>query len=235
MLSFTFAGKNSYTDYGIAIATRPTLPSPKRRVTFMEIPGRHSSVRYDEKTYQDITLVVECALKSRDNLVHQIDAIKGWLFPAGEDDLVFSFQDDRKYLAQVVNAIDFAQVLRYTSLFPIVFSCRPFKYAVDNSLVTLTTSGTVMQNPGSVESEPIISVYGTGNVNLNINGQLVALYDLEGRMILNTEIQDAYDDSMNNLNPKMAGEFPVLSPGSNTIEWLGTVQKLEIVPNWRWL
>ncbi len=235
MLSFTFAGKNSYTDYGIAIATRPTLPSPKRRVTFMEIPGRHSSVRYDEGTYEDITLVVECSLRSKDNLVGQIDALKGWLFPAGEDDLIFSFQDDRKYLAQVVNAIDFTQVFRYTSTFPIVFSCRPFKYTVDNELVTLTTSGTLLENPGTVKSQPIISVYGTGNVNLNINGQLVALYDLEDKIILNSEIQDAYDDAMTNLNSKMTGEFPVLSPGSNTIEWLGTVQKLDILPNWRWL
>lgn len=235
MLSFTFAGKNSYADYGIVVAKRPTLPSPKRRVAFMEIPGRHSSVRYDEKTYEDITLVVECSLRSRDNLVGQIDDLKGWLFPAGEDDLIFSFQDDRKYLAQVVNAIDFAQVLRYTSIFPVVFSCRPFKYTVDNGLVRLTTSGTLLENPGTVESQPIISVYGTGNVNLNINGQLVALYDLAGKIILNSEIQDAYDDAMNNLNSKMTGEFPVLSPGSNTIEWLGTVQSLEIVPNWRWL
>ena len=207
MLSFNFGGKNSYSDYGIIISKRPNIPSPKRRVSYISIPGRNSSVRYDEKTYEDITILMECSLKSQANLAGKIDEIKGWLFSAGESDLVFSFQDNRKYIGQVVNAIDFNQIFKYTSKFPIVFNCRPFKYYPQNTLITITQSGTVLNNPGTLESTPVMSVYGSGNITLSIKGRAVQLYGITNKIIINSEIMDCYDDAMSNLNSKMAGEF----------------------------
>ncbi|MGI6678456.1 MAG: distal tail protein Dit [Dehalobacterium sp.] len=235
MLSFTFGGKNSYRDYGIVISKRPNLPSPKRRVHYMDIPGRHGRVQYDEKTYEDITIVVECGLKDTENLVERLDAIKAWLFNAGESDLVFSFGEDNKYVAQVVNAIDFTQVYKYTSSFPVIFNCQPFKYAVENEIINLNESDITINNPGSLESEPVIYVYGNGDILLNINKQIIELSGVDGKIILNSEIQDCYDDEMNNINSKMTGEFPLLKPGENTIIWTGNVTKLEVLPNWRWL
>lgn len=235
MLSFNFGGKNSFSDYGIIISKRPSIPSPKRRLNYITIPGRNSSVRYDEKTYEDITILVECSLKSRENIVSKIDEIKGWLFNAGESDLIFSFQEDRKYIAQVVNAIDFSQVFKYTSKFPIVFNCRPFKYSPNNNLITVTESGIVINNPGTIESAPVISVYGSGDVALNINGREIQLYSITDKIIINSDIMDCYDDAMSNLNSNIAGEFPKLGVGDNSITYTGNVTKLEVLPNWRWL
>ena len=90
MISFTFGGKNSYKDYGIIISKRPNLPSPKRRVSYIDIPGRDSSLVYDEETYENITIGVECKIKDG-NLIDKIDDIKAWLYTSGENDLVFSF------------------------------------------------------------------------------------------------------------------------------------------------
>jgi phage-related protein len=56
MLSFEFGGKDSFNDYGIVIEKRPTISSPKRRVNYIDIPGKSSSVRHDENTYEDITI-----------------------------------------------------------------------------------------------------------------------------------------------------------------------------------
>jgi predicted phage tail component-like protein len=235
VLSFNFNGKDSYLDFGILIAKRPTIPSPKRRVSYIDIPGRHSRLRYDEGTFEDITFAVECVIKSKNSLNEKIDGIKSWLFNAGESDLIFSFQPDKKYIAQVVNAIDFEQIFKYTSRFPIIFNCRPFKYAALNNLLTITESGSNISNPGSIESLPIISVYGTGNINLTVNDTEIELIDVNNKIILNCEIEDCYDDEFNNLNSKMTGEFPTLIPGSNSIQWTGDVEKIEILPNWRWL
>ncbi|WP_373845110.1 distal tail protein Dit [Clostridium sp.] len=235
MLSFNFGGKNSYDDFGILIAKRPDLPSPKRRVSTINIPGRDSNLRFDEKTYEDITLTVECSVKDNLNVADKIDGIKAWLFGAGESDLIFSFQSDKKYIAQVVNAIDFKQVYRYFSQFPIIFNCRPFKYAVENNIVTINTSGTSLTNPGSLESEPVISIYGSGDITFKINEEQITLADITEKVIVNSVIQDCYDDEGNNLNGNMSGEFLKLKPGQNTIEWSGGVTKVELLPNWRWL
>lgn len=234
MLSFNFGGKNSYTDFGIIISKRPSMPSPKRRVSYIEIPGRDSNLRYDEGTYEDITIAVECSIKGN-NIAEKLDDIKAWLFGLGESDLIFSFQDDKRYKAQVVNAIDFKQVFKYTSIFPIIFNCRPFKYAVQNNIFTITQNGTSIINTGTLKSEPIISVYGSGKISLKVNETIVDLTDISGKIILNSIIQDAYNEAGDNLNSKVNGDFIILKTGSNKFEWAGSVTKIEVLPNWRWL
>ncbi|WP_333861540.1 distal tail protein Dit [Clostridium sp.] len=235
MLSFNFGGRNSCDDFGILIAKRPDLPSPKRRVSTINIPGRDSNLRFDEKTYEDITLSLECSVKDTQNLTSKLDDIKAWLFGTGESDLIFSFQADKKYIAQVVNAIDFKQVYRYFSQFPIIFNCRPFKYAVENNIVTINTSGTALTNPGTIESEPVISIYGSGDIAFKINEGQITLADITEKVIVNSVIQDCYDDGGNNLNGNMTGEFLKMKPGENVMEWSGGVTKVELLPNWRWL
>lgn len=235
MLSFDFGGKNSYDDFGILISKRPSIPSPKRRVNTINIPGRDSNLIFDEKTYEDITLTVECSVKDKENLVNKIDDIKAWLFETGQSDLIFSFQDDRKYIAQVVNAIDFKQIYKYFSEFPIIFNCRPFKYAVENSIINIIKTGTKIINIGTIESEPIINIYGSGDIVFKVNNHDISLKGTTEKVILNSVIQDCYDDKGNNLNGKMSGEFLKLKPGENIIEWSGNVTKLELLPNWRWL
>ena len=235
MLSFNFGGKNSYDDFGILIAQRPNIPSPKRRVNTINIPGRNSNLRFDEETYDDITLTVECSIKDKQNLVDKIDDIKAWLFGAGESDLIFSFQDDKKYTAQVINSIDFKQAYRYFSEFPVIFNCRPFKYSVDNTAIIIDQSKTTVINLGTIESEPVISIYGSGDIVFKINEQQISLKGISEKVIVNSVIQDCYDDAGNNLNGKMSGEFLKMKPSENIIEWSGNVTKVELLPNWRWL
>lgn len=234
MISFNFAGKDSYKDYGIIISKRPNLPSPKRRTSYIDIPGRDSSLVYDEETYENTTIGVECKIKDG-NLIDKIDDIKAWLFSAGESDLIFSFQDDKKYRAQVVNSIDFSQVVKIFSEFIIIFNCRPFKYSTQNNVFTIVESGSSIINVGSIKSEPIISVYGEGNIELTVNETNVNLTNIKDKIILNSVIQDSYNDLGENLNNKVKGEFIYLNPGSNRVEWTGNVSKIEILPNWRWL
>lgn len=235
MLSFNFGSKNSYDDFGILISKRPSIPSPKRRVNTINIPGRDSNLIFDEKTYEDITLTVECSVKDKENLANKIDDIKGWLFETGQSDLTFSFQDDRKYIAQVVNAIDFKQIYKCFGEFPIIFNCRPFKYAIENNIINIIKTGTSVKNLGTIESEPIITIYGSGDIVFKVNDQEVSIKGITEKVILNSIIQDCYDDKGNNLNGKMSGEFLKLKPGENIIEWSGNVTKLELLPNWRWL
>lgn len=235
MLSFLFGGKDSFFDYGMVIEKRPTLPSPKRRMKYIDIPGKSSSIRYDERTYEDISILVECGFHSRENMVLKIDQIKAWLINSGETDLVFSFQPDKKFIAQVVNIIDFTQVFKYTSKFPVVFRCRPFKYAVQNEDLLIVSNDIAIHNPGTFVSLPIINLFGSGDISLYINERLIELRGIQNKITINSELEDCYDDDYRNLNSSMNGAFPKFNVGNNTIRWVGNVQKLEIKPNWRWL
>lgn len=238
MLSFTFNGKDSYKDYGILIEKRPNVPSPKRRVSYINIPGRNSSLKYDEETYEDITLSVECAAAG--NIQNRIDDIKAWLIGSGESELIFSYQSDKKYIAQVVNSIDFEIILKISSRFVIIFNCRPFKYSAINEIIDITSGmGTSVLNRGTVESRPVIKVYCTGSGSFTINGRKVELTDIDNTfVVIDSELEEAYfieGGVLLNANNNMAGVFPILDVGNNIVTFNGGVTKLEIIPNWRWL
>lgn len=234
MISFTFGNKHSYEDFGIIIAARPNIPSPKRRVSYVSIPGRNSSLKFDEETYEDITIVVECTIKSVNNLSDRIDEIKGWLFNSGEGELILSFQPDKKYIAQVVNAIDFKQIYDKIGKFPIVFNCKPFKYKVKEDLITITENNSIINNNGTVASNPVIKAYGSGDIKLIINNNEIMIKGVSGYIIIDSVLKDCYkDDALK--NGDMIGGFPIFKVGENAIGFSENVSKVDVKINEVWI
>ena len=118
--------------------------------------------------------------------------------------------------------------------FAVNFRCKPFWYQENVESVTLTASTSTVTNPGSVYSEPVITVYGTGDITLMVGTDIVELEGVSGSITLDSELREAYSGTTG-LNSAMSGEFPVLKPGQNAISWSGDVTKVEISPNWRYL
>jgi predicted phage tail component-like protein len=236
MIFFNFDGKDSF-DFGIIISKRPSIPLPKRRISYIEIPGRDSSLRFDENTYDDITITVECAIK--DNITNKIYNIKKWLVSAGESDLIFSFNTSRKYKAQVVNNIDFSQIINLASKFIIIFNCRPFKYSTSETSFNIEQpSGHTLNYPSIIPAKVIVKAYCIGDGIFKIGDYEVLLTDINEHIILNSELEVAYymeGEKMVIANKKVTGEFPLLNEGGNPISFSGGVIKLEIIPNSRWL
>lgn len=238
MLSFKFGDKDSYKDFGVYVINRPTVTSPKRKVDYVDVPGRSGTLKYDSNAYEDITISVECGIVNRGDtsgIYYNIEDIKAWLFGVGESTLVFSYMGDRYYLAQVVNQLDFNISYKRVGEFVIVFNCKPFQFAFDNSKITIENNNTNIINAGSVCSKPIIEVFGSRDINLSVNEKNIQLFKISNKIILNSEIQDAYDNDFKNLNSKVLGSFLDFEVGNNIIKWEGNVTKLRITPNWRWL
>ena len=87
-------------------------------------------------------------------------------------------------------------------------------------------------NPGSIASEPVLTVYGSGDITLMIGSQMIELKGIEGSITLNTELQEAYSGT-SSMNSAVDGEFPTLPPGAVPYSWEGNVSRIEIQPNWR--
>ena len=98
----------------------------------------------------------------------------------------------------------------------------------------ITTSGTFINNPCSVYSEPVITVYGSGEISLMVGMTIVELDGIKGSITLDPPLMEAYQ-GVTSMNSCMSGDFPTLLPGSNAISWTGNVTKAVIQPNWRYL
>lgn len=227
MDSFIWKGKDSYLDYGIVINLKPPIIKAEKNIDEIEIPGRNGDLTIDYNTHKPITFPMTCTLLDDSN----IEDVKVWL--EGYDKLIFSWQSDRYYDAKLINRIDISQSLDTFGEFPLIFKAQPFGCSINNYLITLTVPDTIF-NTGSANSKPVLKVYGTGTIDLTINDSTVHLTNIVDYVTIDSELMDCYKDT-GLFNNNMLGDFPELQPGENAISWVGTVTKIEITPNWRWL
>lgn len=205
----------------------PERISPKRRDEAITISGRHGNLTATDGTFETYILQAEFILKD----ISKTDKICSHF--KGEGDLIFSDNLDRKYKARVNNQIEFSRIIRSLKRFAVEFEVQPFMYEAAHSLLTLTEPKSIL-NIGTFESEPIITVYGQGDITLTINNLNLILNGIDGKITINSEILNVYNDTLS-LNNTMSGDFPTFSVGNNNISWTGSVAKLEITPNWRWI
>ena len=220
------------TEHGMHVLELPPPTIPAERVTFTNVPGRPGSLTTleGEDVYEDLVLTAQCLLPDPP----KIPAIAAWL--RGSGTVTFANRQGGFYYARIANQISFEKILRGNPhrSFAVNFRCKPFWYQENVESVTLTASTSTVTNPGSVYSEPVITVYGTGDITLMVGTDIVELEGVSGSITLDSELREAYSGTTG-LNSAMSGEFPVLKPGQNAISWSGDVTKVEISPNWRYL
>lgn len=219
------------TELGIHVSEQPPITIPSERATFTNVPGRSGSLTTLEgdDVYDDLLLTATCFISDPS----RIPEIAAWL--RGSGTVTFANRQGGFYHARIVNQISFEKILRGNPhrSFAVNFRCKPFWYANDVQPITLTTSGTFVTNPGSVFSEPVITVYGSGEVTLMV-GMTITELEVSGSITLDTPLMEAYSGSTS-MNNAMYGDFPTLLPGQNAVSWTGNVTKVEIQPNWRYL
>lgn len=227
--SMTFNGKNSYSDFGLKIKSRPPRPKPERNVDKIEIPDRDGYLTVDHGTYKGFTLTVNCMLLNATGISEQARDIKAWL--DGSGDLIFS-DDTAKYKATVINQFDVAEEINNYGEFEVVFDCQPL--AESDTVTTELTSAGIINNVGIKSAKPIITVYGSGSITLTINNANIILTNVSDYVTIDSVLVDCYKDTVLK-NSDMNGNFPELLSGANSISWTGTVTKVVISYNLRWL
>lgn len=226
---FTFKGIDS-REMGVIVTAMPETVRAERRIESITVAGRNGSLHTDEGVYESYDRTMECALIKRAKL----DEITAWLVGSGE--MTFSTEPDKVYRVTIANKISIAQMMRVFQKFQVVMDTQPFKYSVNaaGDAVELTAPTTI-RNSGTVYSEPLITVYGSGDITLTINGADFPLYGVQDSITIDSEMMEVFKGDINQ-NGKYGGvEFPRFEVGKNEISWTGSVSKIKIQPRWRWL
>ena len=220
------------TQYGIHVTEFPAITIPAERATYTNVPGRPGSLTTleGEDVYDDLLLSVTCVIRDPSG----IPQIAAWL--KGNGTVTFANRPGGFYYARIANQIEFEKILRGNPHreFAVTFRCSPFWYENNPEPITLTASGSTFQNPGSVYADPVITLYGSGEITLMVNQELIELSDMTEGLTLDSTLQEAYWQNTS-MNHCMSGDFPRLKPGMNAISWTGDVSFIEIQPNWRYL
>ena len=105
--------------------------------------------------------------------------------------------------------------------------------------VQRSSDGNITNN-GNIVSKPTLTIYGSGNIGVSLNGYQILETTLgdEEYITIDTAAMEAYKDTLDNLKNRLVnGDYSkfALRPGSNMIEFSGTVSKCVISKYSRWL
>lgn len=223
-----------YTDeYGIHPKERVEVPTPERDIEYVEIRGRHSSLT-KKHGYKDVPLSVFFYMKDEENFKPIFRKAKMNLLNAE----TIAFDDDKEvfYKVKSVQINSAENIIKTFGEFMVDFALEPFQYEITDSTQTITNR-TVLTNEG-YESQPILTAQVSGTGTFTINDQEVTITDVNGSIIIDSELMNAYRNNngiITNLNNHMVGDFPVLEHGQNVIEFDGDIESLEVNPRWRWV
>lgn len=221
------------------IQRRPILAIPQRKTQENgDIPFRSGALIIDDEGYQNTMMELSLYVKGQSfeeasfnrNRVIQ-------LFQQGQYNKFTPYFDRDKvyYVRMVSGSFNGERQYGHTQPVQLVLSVKPFKRLLSAHPQTFTYAGKIY-NPTTFDSQPKITVIGSGNIDLHIGDTTVSLNAVDTEIVLDSELMTAYkmvNGQAVSQNDRMTSlDFPALVPGVSQIGWTGTVSELTIEPRW---
>lgn len=232
MAEIIWKNKSSKEIEGLIITETPPISKPKMKVNKIEIDGRDGDI-IEKLGYESYTKNIGIGLTKN----FDIDEVIKYF--TGDGELIISDEPNKVYIASIYDDVDYEKLLTMRKA-TIKFYVQPFKYLKSESIVeqTITTQTSInVENVGLEISKPIITLEGTGTIEISINNKTIFKYtfpDNETKVLIDSIEEEAYLEGVYK-NRNMLGEFPKLQVGENIITWTGTITKIKIEPKSRWL
>lgn len=218
---FIFKNINS-KDMGIIIDSSPVFTRAPKKIEEIKLDGKNGSLYIDDNLFDTMIRQLSCVIVDKKKDIREIMA---WL--SGEGPIIFSTELDKYYEAAIINQIDYTDIARQLYTFPLQIELQPFAYSVEEKKLDIKNHGIFNIEKSTYTIFPRIKVYGNGDIDLNINGRIQKLYNINEYVELDSKLEIAYKD-LQNKNMDIAGTYLTLEKGNNSIEWTGIVSKVEI-------
>ncbi len=230
MPAINWKGIDSNTIPGLLISELPPITKPKMRTSVTEIDGKDGDI-IEELGYDAYDKKIKIGL-TRNFIIDEIIS-----YFNGSGDLIMSNEPDKVYKASIIDDVDYERLVRFKTA-TVKFHVQPFKYQNNEKPITLEINeeeNIKVNNVGLETSKPTLILYGTGIVDIYVNGLEIFKINIDEEYVtIDSENEEAYKENFLK-NSNMTGEFPKLNPGENTISWSGNLTKIEIYPKSRWL
>lgn len=209
-------------DMKVIVENLPPVIRAPQRYNRTEIEGRDGAI-IEQLGYKDYEKEIKIAFKSEDDIWNTME----WLIGKGR--LIFSNEQDKYYDAHILDQIDYERALRFRKA-TVSFLVQPYKHSLDEE----ETTSRILINQGNVACNPLITVYGSGKVDLLVNGVKSCSVTINEYITLDGEKQEAYKGNTLQ-NRLMIGEFPTFTPGENVLSFIGNVTNVITLVRSRWI
>lgn len=228
-------GKSSNDIIGLLIQQLPPISKPKIRTQIDEIDGRNGDI-VTKLGFSAYDKIVEIGLYGDFDINDVIQYFNG------DGKVVFSNEPDKYYNYQILDQIDYERLIRFRTA-KVKFHVQPFKYsAVEGVLkfTSFTNDEITVINNGNYISKPIITITGSGTINLSLNGYQIFVIDMgdNEQIVIDTNLMEAYNPTNQVLlNRSVTGNYDnfSLNVSKNTISWSGTISEIDVENYSRWI
>ena len=222
------------------IQERPNIPSAKRKVTRKEIPGVSGDYIFDEKAWENVSfeLAFFAKGKNEEEVNYLRDLISATFNVGNYVDMIIYSDEHHIYEVIIDQEPEFEQDGRFPLILPykISFSAKPFKKMLYDDIYQGTSSLTII-NRTSFTSKPEITMYGNGDMNLQVNGLVYTFKEIDEHVNIDSVTENAYKQigsQILNRNHRMfTMDFPMFNVGANSIQVTGGATGFRVNPNWR--
>lgn len=196
------------------------------------IPGRNGDLIWETGSYENRSGSASCFCLQKEVEKAIGSAGRFLMGKKGYRRLETSDDPDHYWMARVENSPQIAMRLRTLAPFEIGFDCKPQRFVKSGeNAIVFQQNGSLFNQYGQV-ALPLITLYGKGAGRLTIGDCVVEVKALDGTLYLDSDTQNAYNDSGNqNLNID-APTFPVLGDGEIPIAFSVGIERVEIIPRW---
>jgi len=225
MYNVFFKDKSTH-DFPLLVTDVGRRQKAAEQIERFEVPYRNGALTIRSDRYESYPREMRMVCTDKD----AIGGINEWL--DGHGILRTDLDNGGFFVADVVSGLEYENYLRDIDTFGVEFLIEPFFYLDSGEIMITSTAAFSLINPGNIYSQPLITVYGSGYITLNINSQFVQLTGVETSITMDSKLALCYRDTLN-MGAKMTGEYILMDTGTNNIEWTGSVTKIEITPRWR--
>ena len=192
---FIFNGKDS-REFGI-LESVPIPPKAERTLQTVEIPGRLYPLNKVRDEFKNVQLSFVLGITDH----AKVNEINKWLNGSGK--LILSSDTSKYYNAFVHSAISPERLSVRFGKIPIIFTVEPFRYDVDNPVISHIFSDIKDSQPektikvtagGSYSCEPLYFFRWAGRIEMAVNGGDLLIIDSG---TANGEYTDTYTPSGN--------------------------------------
>lgn len=234
MTTFTFNGKKN-TEFGLKVAEGKKITTSSPDVERITVAGRDGELLISNNRLNSAELSFPVNfVKEKGLIATKVYRISEWLSVAGYKDLTISYDPDFIYRAAYLETFSIEETMRQFGKTTINFVCYPVKLYKQGRVKQALMNGATVNGIGNVNAKPIITLRGSGDCTLTINGRKTKLRGVQNSIVLDMQANQVYSGNLPAWDKVVRSpefQMPYLDYGRNLISWDGNFTA-EMVPNW---
>ena len=233
MGTFTFNGTDS-SRFGLRVTSDYVINSTGQDIDTVAVAGRDGDLLLPNNRLKSVTIELPCTIMSNRKLTDVEGDISSWLNVAGYKDLTLSWDQDFIYRSAFIETFEIASLMRQFGKVKLNFLTYPVKFYKQGRTTQTLSNGVTVNGIGNVNAKPIITLIGSGDCTLTINGRKTKLRAVQNTITLDMQARQVFSGNLPAWDKVVRApqyQMPYLDAGRNLISWDGDFT-VKMTPYW---